>query len=156
MQADLCHCCSHNGIKRFSHDMTHCLSIYNPKSFCNWAMSWQNLLLPYADKKGADPPVHPQSLISAFVVRYLGSTIAILAKSKISRLQQVSVSEQAGLSLTWSKTPKTGFLVTRLYYYKLLDMVKFWGSVKFQSYCHGSDNIVILIPQIVAHRQNLW
>ena len=28
----------------------------------------------------------------------------------------ISVAEQAGLSLTWSETPKTGFLVTRLIY----------------------------------------
>ena len=35
-----------------------------------WAMSWQNLLLPYANNKGADQTVHahPRSLISVFVV----------------------------------------------------------------------------------------
>ena len=36
--------------------------------------------------------------------------------SEISRLKLVSVAEQAGLSLTWSETSKTGFLVTRLIY----------------------------------------
>ena len=51
----------------------------------------------------------PRSLISTFVVRYLDSIIHILAKSKISRPQLVSLAEQAGLSLTWSKTPKTKF-----------------------------------------------
>ena len=54
------------------------------------------------------------SLISTFVVCYLDSIIPILAKSKISRLQLVSVAEQAGLSLTWSETPKAGFLMMRL------------------------------------------
>ena len=54
-------------------------------------MSRENLLLPYANKKGADQPAHPRSLISTFVVRYLDSIIPILAgiilaKSKISRL----------------------------------------------------------------------
>ena len=51
-----------------------------------WATSWQNLLLSYANNKGADQPAHPRSLISTFVVHYLDSTITILAKSKISRL----------------------------------------------------------------------
>ena len=53
-------------------------------------------------------------LISTIVVRYLDSIIPILAKSKISRLQFISVDEQAGLSLTWSETLKTGFLMTWL------------------------------------------
>ena len=44
------------------------------------------------------------------------SLLTILAKSKISRLYLVSVAEQTSLSLTWSETPKTGFLVTRLIY----------------------------------------
>ena len=55
---------------------------------------------PYANNKGADQPVHPRSLINAFVVRCLDSIIPILAKSRISRLQLVSVAEQAGLSLS--------------------------------------------------------
>ena len=35
--------------------------------FVIWAMSWENLLLPYANNKTADQPVHPHSLFSAFV-----------------------------------------------------------------------------------------
>ena len=66
---------------------------------------------PYANNKGADQPAHPRSLISTFIVRYLDSIVPILAKSKISSLYLASVAEQAGLSLTWSETPKTGFLV---------------------------------------------
>ena len=53
--------------------------------------------MPYANNKGVDQPAHPRSLVSAFVVRYLDSIIHILAKSKISRLQLVSVAEQVGL-----------------------------------------------------------
>ena len=34
-------------------------------------MSWENLVMPYANNKGADQPAHPRGLISAFVVRYL-------------------------------------------------------------------------------------
>ena len=59
---------------------------------------------------------HPRSLISAFVVRCLDSIISLVYISHISRLQLASVAEQAGLCLTWSETPKTGFLATRLIY----------------------------------------
>ena len=43
-------------------------------------------LMPYANNKGADQPVHPRSLISTFVVRCLDSMICILAISKVSSL----------------------------------------------------------------------
>ena len=52
---------------------------------------------------------HPRSLISTFVVRCLDSMICILALSKVSRLSLVSVAEQAGLNLTWSKIPEDTF-----------------------------------------------
>ena len=55
-----------------------------------------------------------QISLHIFVVRRLDSIIPLLAISKISRPWLVSVAEQAGLSLTWSQTPKTGFLMTRL------------------------------------------
>ena len=74
-------------------------------------MSQENLFMPYANNNGADQPAHLRSLISTFVVRCLGSIIPILAKSKILRLYLASVDEQAGLSITWSQTLKTGFLV---------------------------------------------
>ena len=47
-------------------------------------------------------------------VHCLDSIVHVLAKSKISRLKLASVVVQAGLSLTWSQTPKIGFLVTWL------------------------------------------
>ena len=72
--------------------------------------------MPYANNKGADQPAHPRSLTSAFIVCCLDSIVSILAISIISRLQLVSVAEQAGLSLTWSQTSKTGFLVTWINY----------------------------------------
>ena len=52
--------------------------------------------------------------ISAFVVGCLDSMIPLVSISEISSLYLDSVAEQAGLSLTWSKPQKTGFLVTRL------------------------------------------
>ena len=78
-------------------------------------------VFPYANNKGADRPAHPRSLISTFVVQSLNSIIPIhvLAKSKISRLYLVSVTEQAGLCFTWSQPPKAGFLMTVLVYYRV-------------------------------------
>ena len=80
----------------------------------NWATSWENLFMPYANIKGADQPAHPRSLISAFVVCRLHSIIPLVSISDISNVYLASVAAQASLSLTWSQTPKTGFLVTRL------------------------------------------
>ena len=72
----------------------------------------------YANNKGADQPAHPRSLISAFVVRCLDSIMPLVSISEISSLYQASVTAQAGLCLTWSQSPKTGFLVTRPIYYE--------------------------------------
>ena len=77
----------------------------------------------YANNKGADQPVHPHSLISTFVVCCLDSIIPLVSISKIPSLYLASVAVQAGLSLLWSQTPKTGFLVTRLISYVKLLMV---------------------------------
>ena len=68
----------------------------------------------YANNKGADQPAHPRSLISTPVVRCLDSIIPLVSISEVSSLSLASVAEQTGLSITWSQTPKTGFLVTRL------------------------------------------
>ena len=66
-------------------------------------------LMPYANNKDADQPAHPRSLISTFVVRCLDSMICIPALPKVSRFYLVSVAEQAGLNLTWSKIPEDTF-----------------------------------------------
>ena len=76
-------------------------------------------VLPYANNKGADQPAHPRSLINTFIVRCLDSIIPLVSIHKISSLYLASVPAQAGLSLSWSQTPKTGFLVTRFNYNKL-------------------------------------
>ena len=84
------------------------------KNFCRkmWAMPWENLFMPYANNKGADRPARPHSLISTFVVRCLDSITSLIVIFEVSRLELACVSVQAGLSHTWSKTPKTGFLMT--------------------------------------------
>ena len=46
--------------------------------------------------------------------RYTDSTIPLLPKSEISSLLPSSVAVQPGLCGTWSETPKTGFLASRL------------------------------------------
>ena len=66
-----------------------------------------------ANNKGADQSAHPRSLISAFVFIFLEGTISELASSEISIFKLVSVAAQAGLNLTLSETPMTGFLATR-------------------------------------------
>ena len=54
--------------------------------------------------------------------RYTDSTIPLLPKSEISSLQPSSVAVQPGLCRTWSETPKTGFLTTRLILKSLLNL----------------------------------
>ena len=46
--------------------------------------------------------------------RFMYCAIPLLSKSKISSLWPSSVTAQPGLCRTWSETPKTGFLTTRL------------------------------------------
>ena len=67
--------------------------------------------MPYANNKGADQAAHPRSLISAFVVRCLDSIMPLVSISEISSLYLVSLATQVSLCITWSQTPKTGFLV---------------------------------------------
>ena len=43
-------------------------------------------VMSYANNKGTDQPVHPRSLISAFVVHCLDSIISLDSIAKISRL----------------------------------------------------------------------
>ena len=64
----------------------------------------------FANNKGTDQPAHQRSLISAFVIRFLESTIYNLATREIPIFQLVSVDNETGLSLALSETTKTGFL----------------------------------------------
>ena len=72
------------------------------------------MVLSYTNNKGADQLAHPRSLISAFVVRCLDSIIPLVSISESSSLYLASMAAQACLSVPWSETPKTGFLVTGL------------------------------------------
>ena len=64
--------------------------------------------MPYVNNKDADKPVHPRSLISAFVVSCLDSIIPLFSIFEISSLYLAFVAAQASLCLTWSQTLKTG------------------------------------------------
>ena len=76
--------------------------IYGPRreKTCLW---W------FVNNKGADQPAHSRSLINAFVIRVLESTISKLATSEISVFLIVSVAEQDGLKLTLSENPEDRF-----------------------------------------------
>ena len=58
--------------------------------------------------------------------RYTDSTIPLLPKSKISS----SVVIQPGLCRTWSETPKTGFLTSRLIFKHLLLQDRLVNQIK--------------------------
>ena len=77
------------------------------------------------NNKGADKPAHPCSLISAFVIHSLEDIISRLAWSEISNFLLVSVAEQAGLNLSLSGTPKTGFVTTGPLYEHLINHARF-------------------------------
>ena len=71
-------------------------------------------LMSYANNKGTDQPVHPRSLISAFVVHCLDSIISLDSIAEISRLLLASLAAQADLCLTWLETPEdTGHVVAQ-------------------------------------------
>ena len=72
-------------------------------------------LREFANKKGADQPAHPRSLISVSFIRLLISIISSLTTSEMSCFMLVSVAEQTCFNLTFSEPPKTGFLATRLH-----------------------------------------
>ena len=59
-----------------------------------------------ANNIGADQPVHPRSLISAFVIRFLESIISKLTTSEVSIFYLVSVADETGLSIALSQTPE--------------------------------------------------
>ena len=67
-----------------------------------------------ANNKGADQPAHPRSLISTFFVRSLDSIYLYLLYQIFHDSSLLLYLSRAGLNLTWSKFPKSGFLVTWL------------------------------------------
>ena len=66
----------------------------------------------FANNKGADQPAHLRSLICAFVICLMEIIISRIATREVSIFLLVSIAEQAGLNLTFSEIPKTGFIST--------------------------------------------
>ena len=91
--------------------------------------------------------------ISTIVVRCLDSIIPPVSISRISSLCLASVAVQAGLSLPWSQTLKTGFLVTRLIY-----TVKIWTiSNNQKNYQNDEDRMANSVdPDQTSPSSAVW
>ena len=72
------------------------------------------------ENKGADQLRGNREADQRLCFRYSDSTIPLLLKSEISSFWLFSELVQVGLCRTWSETPKTGFLASRLKYCKIL------------------------------------
>ena len=68
------------------------------------------------ENKGADQLRGNLEADQRLCFRYSDSIIPLLLKSEISSLYLFSELVQAGLCRTWSETPTTGFLASRLIY----------------------------------------
>ena len=68
------------------------------------------------ENKGADQLRSNREADQRLCFRHMDSAIPLLSTNEISSLYPSSVAVQPGLCRTWSETPKTGFLTTRLNY----------------------------------------
>ena len=83
--------------------------------------------MPYANNKGEDQPAHSHSLVSTFVVRCLDSIRSLVSTSEISSLYLASMAAQAGLSISWAQTQKTGFPVRKFKFdFSSFDVIVMW------------------------------
>ena len=83
--------------------------------------------------------------------RYTDSAIPLLSKSEISSLQPSCEVVQPGLCRTWSETPKTGFLTTRLKLSFNYHYLFFW--LMYCRFGNVRENLVFAnIHEIVASR----
>ena len=85
------------------------------------------------ENKGADQLRSYYAADQRICFRYIGCTIPLFSKSEV---WPSSVAVQPGLCRTWSETPKTGFLTTRLIFLSDCDQSR--GCIHFscaKSYC---------------------
>ena len=66
------------------------------------------------ENKGADQLRSNCEADQRLCFRHSDSTMSLLPKSEISSFYPFSETAQTGLCRTWSETPKTGFLASRL------------------------------------------
>ena len=110
VQAGLCRTCSETTLLVFPRDgsnnvlYTIMSRIVRKPDFC------------LGENKGADQLRGNREADQRLCFRYSDSTIPLLLKSEISSFYLFSELVQAGLCRTWSETPKTGFLASRLIY----------------------------------------
>ena len=76
----------------------------------------ENLSSGLTNITGADQPVHPRRLISAFVIRFLESIVSNLATGEISTFYLVSVAEETCLNIVLSETRRHVCRVEAHYY----------------------------------------
>ena len=79
-----------------------------------WALLWENRLFAYAKTKTQISFALTAKLISAFVFATRIVQSLYYQNPKFQDSSPSSVTAQLGLCQTWSETPKTGFLTTRL------------------------------------------
>ena len=89
------------------------ISIINPFTTCNLALTRETLSSWFGEQKGADQPAHSRRLIHAFYIQSLERIITKLAIGEISNFNIFSVAQETGLSLALSETQKTGCVATR-------------------------------------------
>ena len=88
---------------------THLWSDKKITSHLKWATAYESLLMPYANNKDTNQPANLRSLISAFVVRCLDSTISLVFCICNFMSLVCFCSWAGGLSLTWSQTSEDRF-----------------------------------------------
>ena len=76
------------------------------------------------ENKDADQLLGNREADQRLCFRYTDSTMLLLPKCEISCLWPSSVTVQPGLFRTWSETPKTSFLTTRLIYPSYISAIK--------------------------------
>ena len=109
-----------------------------------WALLRENPSSGFGKNKGADQPAQMRSLISTFVICLSESIISRLTMSQISYFRLVFAAEQAGLNLTFSEPPKTGFVATRFIFNSLLKK----ASEQLLSDIKGVGQLAFLLQQI--------
>ena len=110
------------------------------------------------ENKGADQLRGNREADQRLCFRYTDSTISLLLKSGISSSLLFSELVQPGLCRTWSETPKTGFLASRLkcqfnkLEHKIFPCTPNKNDIFRQFRVHvdfGSTNQIILKSQLV-------
>ena len=104
--------------KRTVNILIFCLSYGRKKSLslciCKMSLVMRKPAFCICENKDSDQLRGNREADQRLCFRYIASTIPLIPKYKISSFKPSSVTVQPGLCRTWSVTPKTGFLTTRL------------------------------------------